>query len=113
MHRVSRLLPVHVAAVNKGATFGATAGEKAMEMELDGEVEEVGPVRRGLCAAVKVEIKQRQGRKTVTLVTGLENFGVDPKEVGGELMRSVGASASGECACASRAERLFLIVERR
>jgi hypothetical protein len=41
-------------------------------------------------------VKTRQGRKTVTIVTGLETFGVDIEEFAEELRKLCAGSASSE-----------------
>ncbi|CAD6976227.1 unnamed protein product [Tilletia controversa] len=58
------------------------------------EDERVGMLTKGPSTPISVSIKQRQGRKTVTLISGLEPYGVDPKVLAGELAREVGASTS-------------------
>lgn len=89
-HRVSRLKPskaVRAEAIN------AEKGGADEELEAG---ESRGPMRKGPPAPVRIEIKQRQGKKVVSLVTGLESFGVEPKELAAECKRKMGASASGE-----------------
>ncbi|KAE8232711.1 hypothetical protein CF326_g2246 [Tilletia indica] len=58
------------------------------------EEERIGTLSKGKSTPISVSIKQRQGRKTVTLVSGLEPYGVDPKVLATELAREVGASTS-------------------
>lgn len=43
-----------------------------------------------------MSVKTRQGRKTVTIITGLESFGVDIDEFAEELRKLCAGSASGQ-----------------
>ncbi|KAL9932885.1 hypothetical protein V8E36_008140 [Tilletia maclaganii] len=58
------------------------------------EDEQIGAMVKGKPTPISVSIKQRQGRKLVTLISGLEPFGVDPKLLATELAREVGAATS-------------------
>ncbi|KAK0518712.1 hypothetical protein OC842_007707 [Tilletia horrida] len=58
------------------------------------EGELIGTLNKGKPVPISVSIKQRQGRKTVTLISGLEPYGVDPKALATELSHEVGASTS-------------------
>ncbi|PWN45492.1 hypothetical protein IE81DRAFT_364125 [Ceraceosorus guamensis] len=87
-HRVSRLSASKAAQAEK---INAELGGEDVELE---EGESRGPMRKGVATPVRIEIKQRQGKKVVSLVTGLESFGVDPKDLAAECKRKMGASAS-------------------
>jgi translation initiation factor 1 (eIF-1/SUI1) len=94
-HRVSRLKPARALRAEKINLEGGA------DMELEaGEVR--GPMRKGGPSPIHIEVKQRQGKKVVTLVTGLESFGIEPKDLAGECKRKMGASSSGEWPSQSR-----------
>lgn len=42
-------------------------------------------------------VKTRQGRKTVTIVSGLETFGIDVEDFAEELRKLCAGSASSKC----------------
>lgn len=102
-HRTSRLLPERAARVLQVNTKGSLApesggGTKAAAddvVEADAAAgEQVGPMSKGAAQAVKIEVRTRQGRKVITLITSLEVYGIDAEAFAGELMRIVGAAAS-------------------
>jgi translation initiation factor 2D len=53
-------------------------------------------LRKGTLQPIKIAVKTRQGRKMVTLITGMETFGVDPDEMAEELKKIRAGSATGE-----------------
>lgn len=53
-----------------------------------------GVVKKGALNPITMVVKTRQGRKQVTLVSGLEAFGVDPDEFAEELRRLCAGSTS-------------------
>jgi translation initiation factor 2D len=96
-HRTSRLLSERATQVHLANTKGK-AGQVGVngELEPQSEAEYVGVISPGAAKPVNIEIKSRQGRKAVSLVTGLETYGIDPQALANDLMKR-GASASGEC----------------
>ncbi|PWN33590.1 uncharacterized protein FA14DRAFT_180229 [Meira miltonrushii] len=93
-HRTSRLTPEHAAKVTQSNAKGDDAS--ALEnLELDKEKGEiVGQMTKGAAQLVKVEIKTRQGRKVISLITNVEVYAIDAEQFAADLMRIVGASAS-------------------
>lgn len=57
-----------------------------------------GVLLKGTLHPISMAVKQRQGRKTVTLVSGLEAFGVNVDDFAEELKKLCAGSASGELA---------------
>jgi translation initiation factor 2D len=55
--------------------------------------EEQNP-KSGQVPKVQVTMEKRQGKKTVTRISGLEPFGVDPKQLAEELQRVCAGSAT-------------------
>lgn len=53
-----------------------------------------GSVKKGALNPINMVVKTRQGRKQVTLVSGLEGFGVDPDDFAEELRRLCAGSTS-------------------
>ncbi|RKO87257.1 translation initiation factor SUI1, partial [Blyttiomyces helicus] len=53
-------------------------------------------VRRGSLEPIHVVIKMRGGHKSVTLVTGLERFRIDPEELASALRLRCASSTSGK-----------------
>ena len=97
-HRSSRLSPARAREVQRENTKGKPAnGDKAETAgpATNGGDEFIGPMTKGAAKPVTVEIKTRQGRKVISLITGLEVYGMDPHSLAQELMKQ-GASASGE-----------------
>ncbi len=56
---------------------------------------EGGAIKKGKLEPIKVAVKTRQGRKMVTLITGVEAFGVSPEEAAEDLKKICAGSASG------------------
>jgi translation initiation factor 2D len=54
------------------------------------------PDRKGALQPIVMGIKIRQGRKTVTVVSGLEAFGIDVDDFAEELRKLCAGSASSE-----------------
>jgi translation initiation factor 2D len=52
--------------------------------------------RKGPLQPVSMSVKTRQGRKTVTLISGLETFGVDIDDFAEELRKLCAGSTSSE-----------------
>ncbi len=52
--------------------------------------------RKGTLQPITLTVKTRQGRRTVTHVTGLETFSVEIDEFAEELRKICAGSASGE-----------------
>ena len=52
--------------------------------------------RKGTLQPITLTVKTRQGRKTVTHVTGLETFSIDVDEFADELRKVCAGSASGQ-----------------
>jgi translation initiation factor 1 (eIF-1/SUI1) len=96
-HRSSRLTPSRASQVQVINQKGKTDKVKEVDMILEAkeEGEFIGVISKGAAKPVQVEIKTRQGRKAVSLITGLETYGIDPHECAQYLMK-LGASASGE-----------------
>jgi translation initiation factor 2D len=61
-----------------------------------------GVIKKGTLHPVQIATKTRQGRKMVTLITGMETFGVDPDEMAEELKKICAGSATGELLCLMR-----------
>ncbi len=57
---------------------------------------ESGTIKKGMLQPIKIAVKTRQGKKMVTLITGMETFGVDPDEMAEELKKICAGSATGE-----------------
>ena len=95
-HRTSRLLPERAVQVHQANTKGRSAQDgKNGVLVPENDIEYIGPISTGAAKPVQVEIKSRQGRKAVSLITGLETYGIDPPTLAHDLMK-LGASASGE-----------------
>ncbi|UZJ52956.1 hypothetical protein CBS101457_002276 [Exobasidium rhododendri] len=94
-HRSSRLESNRAAVVQQLNTKGQSVngGDSSAHLEPLLENEFVGQVTKGIAKLVTIEIKTRQGRKVVTLITALEVYGMDPHVLAHDLMK-VGASAS-------------------
>lgn len=93
-HRTSRLTPEHAAVITQSNAKGDDTS--ALEnLDLDKEKGEiVGQMTKGAAQLVKVEIKTRQGRKVISLITNVEIYAIDAEQFAADLMRIVGASAS-------------------
>ncbi|MCO5549617.1 hypothetical protein L7F22_003090 [Adiantum nelumboides] len=93
-HRTSRLTSEHAAKVTHSNVKGDE--DSALEnLNLDKEKGEVvGQMTKGAAQLVKVEIKTRQGRKVISLITNVEIYAIDAEQFAADLMRIVGASAS-------------------
>lgn len=52
--------------------------------------------RKGALQPINLSVKTRQGRKVVTIITGVEAFGVNATEFAEELRRVCAGSASSE-----------------
>lgn len=50
--------------------------------------------RKGALQPITMAVKTRQGRKTVTIITGLETFGLDVDDFAEELRKRCAGSAS-------------------
>lgn len=96
-HRSSRLLPERATQLQqlngKGVPLSGGSIKDFLVPQVDSEY--VGGVSKGAAKPVTVEIKMRQGRKAVSLITGLETYGIDPHLLAHDLMK-LGASASGK-----------------
>lgn len=93
-HRLSRLRPDRAREWTLSNTkASATSALPAEGLE---KSEEVGPMTKGPHKRLHLEIKPRQGRKVVSLLTGLDQYGVEAESFAADLMRSVGASASAQ-----------------
>lgn len=90
-HRTSRLSPKNAERVLQ---MNGKGGE--LEIDLEDSEESLGKITRGAAQSVVVEIRTRQGRKNVSLVTGLEVYGIEAEAFSQDLMRVVGASGSGK-----------------
>ncbi|CAK9781183.1 hypothetical protein CC85DRAFT_289014 [Cutaneotrichosporon oleaginosum] len=53
-----------------------------------------GHVKKGALTPISIVVKTRQGRKQVTLVAGLEGFGIDPDDFADDLRRRCAGSTS-------------------
>lgn len=53
-----------------------------------------GVVKKGALNPITITVKTRQGRKQVTLVAGLEGFGIDPDDFADDLRRRCAGSTS-------------------
>jgi translation initiation factor 1 (eIF-1/SUI1) len=97
-HRSSRLESSRAAVVQQINLKGKSSkqGDTPEPLRPASENEFVGEVTKGTAKPVTIDIKSRQGRKVVTLITGLEVYGMDPHSLAHDLMK-LGASASGEC----------------
>lgn len=92
-HRTSRLFPSKAAAVIQLNTKGKAAAKEATDAIAEDEF--IGAIVKGAARPINIEIKTRQGRKVVSLITGLEVYGIDSEVFAHDLMK-LGASASGE-----------------
>lgn len=95
-HRTSRLSPERAAQVHLANTRGNPAQEGRNGILLaERHGEYVGALSTGAAKPVQVDIKSRQGRKAVSLVTGLEAYGIDPHALAHDIMK-LGVSANCE-----------------
>lgn len=97
-HRSSRLLPERAIQLqqfnNKGIPLqGSSTIQDFLVPQIESEY--IGSVSKGAAKPVTVDIKIRQGRKAVSLITGLETYGIDSQLLAQNLMK-LGASASGK-----------------
>ncbi|TPX63855.1 hypothetical protein SpCBS45565_g06320 [Spizellomyces sp. 'palustris'] len=51
-------------------------------------------IRKGTVKPIQITVEQRQGRKTVTKVVGIERFGIDPEQLAGSLKVRCASSTS-------------------
>lgn len=56
--------------------------------------ESIGSIKKGSYSPILISLKLRAGRKVVTLLTRLEDHGLDSRSLASEIMKSVGASTS-------------------
>ncbi|KNC96131.1 uncharacterized protein SPPG_08518 [Spizellomyces punctatus DAOM BR117] len=61
------------------------------ELHLPGREPEI---RKGTLKPIQITVEQRQGRKTVTKVVGIERFGIDPEQLAGWLKVRCASSTS-------------------
>lgn len=93
-HRTSRLTTEHAAMVFQSNSKGDDAS-MLENLLLDKEKgESMGQMTKGAAQLVKIEIKTRQGRKVISLITNVEIYSIDAEQFAADLMRIVGASAS-------------------
>ncbi|CAO1634422.1 unnamed protein product [Sympodiomycopsis kandeliae] len=85
--RVSRLSKSNVSSLE------TTSNTSTMTLA---KGEFLGDVKKSTSSSklVKITLKKRQGNKIVSLVTGLESVGIDPKIWANEIMKSLGTSTS-------------------
>lgn len=72
---------------------------KWVSRALHGTEADVLRCRKGNVQPITMVIKTRAGRKTVTIISGFETFGIDPNDLADELRRVCTASATGGSDC--------------
>ena len=55
-----------------------------------------GALRKGSLQPILISVKTRQGRKTVTLISGLETFGIDIEDFAEELKKLCAGSTTSK-----------------
>ncbi|KAG8704625.1 hypothetical protein FRC08_002125, partial [Ceratobasidium sp. 394] len=69
-----------------------------------------GPFKKLPLPPIVIQIKARQGRKVVTLTTGIEAFGLDPGAIAEELKKRC-ASSTSVSPCAEKPKNLEVMVQ--
>ncbi|QRV92723.1 translation initiation factor SUI1 [Ceratobasidium sp. AG-Ba] len=71
-----------------------------------------GPFKKLPLPPIVVQTKNRQGRKVVTLMTGIEPFGLDPESIAEELKKRCASSTSGKLGpCPDKPKNLEVMVQ--
>lgn len=98
--RVSRLTRANASQLGHGE-----GGDGDVDQTTLSEGEFIGKLKKSPAAStaaatssspplVKITLKRRQGNKIVSLITGLEGVGIDPKKWAAEVMRGLGTSTA-------------------
>ncbi|RYG95601.1 MAG: hypothetical protein EON58_13845 [Alphaproteobacteria bacterium] len=72
--------------------MGESSSESIPPFRLPGQIAD--RIRKGTLQPVTMSVKTRQGRKTVTIITGLETFSIPPDEFAEELKKLCAGSTT-------------------